>query len=94
MQVLLEGSPSEINSEQLIEDIRKIRNVTNIHDFHLWSISVGKFALSAHITAKGDSSHEVLKLVTQLCKKKYAIDHITIQMENDSFENEHYFECE
>ena len=49
--VLMEGSPSEIDTESLISDIRIAcgSNDTGIHDFHLWSISMGKFALSAHI---------------------------------------------
>ena len=51
ISVLMEGTPSEINTEKLIEDIRKASGAseTGIHDFHLWSISMGKFALSAHI---------------------------------------------
>ena len=51
ISVLMEGTPSEIDTEQLIEDIRKCCGASKngIHDFHLWSISMGKFALSAHI---------------------------------------------
>ena len=51
ISVLMEGTPSEINTEKLIEDIRQASGAseTGIHDFHLWSISMGKFALSAHI---------------------------------------------
>ena len=95
IQVLLEGSPIEIDSDALIRDIKSIENVESLNDFHLWSISMGKFALSAHITtSKSDASHEVIKIATNLCKVKYGIDHITIQMEDESIENEHQFECE
>jgi solute carrier family 30 (zinc transporter), member 2 len=52
INVLMEGSPSEIDTEQLVKDIKACGadgdNIT-IHDFHLWSISLGKYALSAHI---------------------------------------------
>ena len=51
ISVLMEGTPSEIDTEALITDIKKACGVgeAGIHDFHLWSISMGKFALSAHI---------------------------------------------
>jgi Co/Zn/Cd efflux system component len=89
----MEGSPSEIDTEGLVRDIRAIQEGTEIHDFHLWSISVGKFALSAHINCSG-SPNMVLKEVTNLCKKKYGIDHLTIQIEDGSHENEHQFNCD
>lgn len=51
ISVLMEGAPSEINTDKLIMEIREACGATEngIHDFHLWSISMGKFALSAHI---------------------------------------------
>ena len=83
----MEGSPSEINTEQLLNDIRALGPEIQIHDFHLWSISVGKFALSAHITTQNPM--QILKAVTLICKEKYGIDHLTLQMEDNSGENEH-----
>lgn len=78
VSVLMEGSPKEIDIEHLVKDIHKKANVKEggVHDFHLWQISVGKYALSCHI----DSSEpmKTLKLVTKLCKDKYGIDHVTI----------------
>lgn len=50
INVLMEGAPSEIDSEELLKDIKAIGPDVGIHDFHLWSISVGKFAMSAHVT--------------------------------------------
>lgn len=49
IRVMMEGTPENIDVEELMEDIFKIKGVEEIHDFHVWSISVGKFALSAHI---------------------------------------------
>jgi zinc transporter 2 len=92
MVVLLEGSPSEISVESLLADIRSIEGVNGVHDFHLWCISVGKFALSCHIHS--NDPMRVLKEVTDLVKTKYGIDHLTIQMEDDSENNDHAFDCE
>lgn len=93
MRVLLEGVPDSFNTRKFLEDIRKIEGVMAIHDFHIWSISVGKLALSMHIQSSTNSM-KVLKEVTEFCKNKYNIDHITIQMEDQSEDNEHAFSCE
>jgi hypothetical protein len=37
---------------------------------------------------------KTLKEVSLLCKNKYDIDHLTIQMEDSNPNNEHAFECE
>ena len=49
IKVMMEGTPENIDVEALMQDIYEIPGVEEIHDFHLWSISVGKFALSLHI---------------------------------------------
>ena len=36
ISVLMEGSPSEIDSVSLVKDIEKSKGVLNLHDFHLW----------------------------------------------------------
>lgn len=78
VSVLMEGAPKEIVIDDLVKDIHEKANVRpgGVHDFHLWQISVGKYALSCHI----DSSEpmKTLKIVTSLCKEKYNIDHVTI----------------
>ena len=89
--VLLEGSPDQIKVKDIVEDIRGVDGVKSIHDFHLWCISVGKYALSCHINAA--EPMRVLKEVTEVCKKR-GLDHITIQMEDDGDGNEHAFDCE
>ena len=66
--------------------MKAIENVTAVHDFHLWSISVGKHALSAHVACEGDGeAMVVLAEVTKVCKKDFKIDHITIQIEDGSY---------
>jgi zinc transporter 2 len=87
--VLMEGAPKEVDQEKLIADFHK-NGAVSIHDFHLWQISVGKYALSCHI--ESPTPMETLKKVTNVCKEKYNIDHITVQMENH--EGDHPFECE
>ena len=52
INVLLEGTPTVVDIESLELDILNLPGVLEIHDLHVWSISVGKYALSAHITSE------------------------------------------
>jgi len=66
--------------------MKAIENVTAVYDFHLWSISVGKHALSAHVACEDESqAMVVLTEVSKVCKKEFKIDHITIQVEAGSY---------
>jgi len=87
----MESSPVEINVPKLIKDIKAKTGAVEVHDFHLWSLSVGRYSMSCHIDSP--TPMQTLKQVTELCKKQYQIDHITIQMEDTSNKNEHQFEC-
>jgi len=82
INVLMEGAPEEIDSEKLIADIRDLGEDVDVHDFHIWSISVGKFALSAHVTTT-QKGQLILKQVNKICNG-YGIDHLAIQIEDMS----------
>jgi zinc transporter 2 len=47
--VLMESAPADINVDDIIAVIKKETAAVDIHDFHLWQISVGRYALSCHI---------------------------------------------
>ena len=49
IRILLEASPHEVSIELLQHDIRMIPTVKELHDVHVWALSAGKFALSAHV---------------------------------------------
>lgn len=78
--VLMEGSPLEFNIEQLTRDLNNVRGVEDIHDLHVWSLSVGKLSLSCHLTSSNPQIS--LKKASKLCRDKYKITHSTIQVEH------------
>lgn len=77
INVLMEGAPSEIDSQELVTDIRNLGEDVDLHDFHLWSISMGKFAMSAHVTTTQDPQ-KILREVNKICKNKYGINNLAI----------------
>jgi len=79
--VLMEGSPTDIDTEKMIDDFNKIEGVEEMHDLHVWSLSLGKPALSVHLKSK--QPEQTLAKATRLIKNKYQIFHSTIQVESE-----------
>lgn len=76
VNVLMESAPADIDIDKMIQQIKEETAAREIHDFHLWQISVGRYALSCHIDSP--TPMETLKEVTKICKDTYDIDHLTI----------------
>jgi zinc transporter 2 len=49
MIILMEATPAELSITDVFNDLIDIESVDEIHDFHVWCLSVGKLAMSAHI---------------------------------------------
>ena len=67
----MEKSPPEIDVDELIQKIHNLKGaqVKSVKDFHLWQISIGKFAFTAHIDSENPKL--TLKKVTNMLRKKY-----------------------
>ena len=80
--VLLEGTPSDVNLTALREAITRVSSVADVHDLHVWSLTSGVNAMSAHVvTADGAIPDTLLAHVRQLVTSEFPIAHVTIQME-------------
>jgi len=62
----MEGVPSGTNLKEIEEKLAKLPSVREVHDLHIWLLSVGKPAMSAHIIA--DNPTLVLKKATKICR--------------------------
>ena len=82
IKILMEGSPLEFDIEELENDLLGINGVIEVHDIHVWSLSIGKISMSCHLTTT-DPQNSLIK-ARELIKKKYNITHTTIQVELDS----------
>ncbi|KAF1899209.1 hypothetical protein Lal_00019332 [Lupinus albus] len=75
--ILMERTPSEINIINLEDGLKSIKGVQDIHDLHVWSITVGKNVLSCHILAEsGISSVDLLGKIKDYCKRTHKIEHV------------------
>src|SRR5919107_593526 len=87
--VLLEGTPAHINLAAVEDEILATAGVAAVHDLHVWTITSGREALSAHVIHAPDiSQHNLLKELRAKLHDRFRIDHLTIQREPDEFEDE------
>jgi cobalt-zinc-cadmium efflux system protein len=92
--VLLEGTPAHINLAAVEEAILDTSGVEDVHDLHVWTITSGRDALSAHVTHAHDvSPPELLKSLRARLHTQFGVDHLTIQMETSDFEDETFHFC-
>jgi cobalt-zinc-cadmium efflux system protein len=84
IDIFLEATPKDINMEELLDELCKIQGVKEVHHIHLWTITSGINAMSAHVLIDDrliSSSAHILKEIKSLLRNKYKIAHSTIQFE-------------
>lgn len=95
INVLLEGTPAHIDLSAVETTILETDGVDGVHDLHVWTISSGIDALSAHISHFDSVAHsELLVRVRDRLHQQFGIDHLTIQMETMDHEAEAVYVCE
>ena len=95
VNILLEGTPSHIDIARVKTAILAIEGVTGVHDLHVWTISSGLEALTAHINHDDSVEHsDLLAIVRAKLHDEFEIDHLTIQMETTGKEAEAVYVCE
>ena len=93
---MMEGAPRTFDLNKLREDIMATGgdDIVEMHDLHVWTITMGKVSMSVHI--KSLKPLKTLSAVTDMCRRKYNLYHTTIQVEgiDDKSKNPHAFHCE
>jgi cobalt-zinc-cadmium efflux system protein len=84
LDILMEATPKDLNVAQLVRDVVRMPSISDVHDLHIWSITGGMRALSAHIQVDDQplsACGPLLSQVNRLLADKYNICHTTIQFE-------------
>nr|AFD03213.1 cation-efflux system membrane protein CzcD [uncultured bacterium W4-21b] len=85
--ILLEATPAHIDVQSVEEGLLSIEAVKNVHDLHVWTISSGKEALSAHLDVSDDGQPDaVIREVNSVLAEKFGIFHSTLQLESEKHE--------
>ena len=82
LQVLLEGTPRDVDLAALRATMEGVPGVKKVHDLHVWTLTSGVHALSAHAVVAGGAAHEqVLLALRARVTEEYPISHLTVQLE-------------
>ena len=83
-RVLLEAAPVGMDPRQIGQSLADHTCVTNVHDLHIWEITSGFPALSAHVLVRpGDDCHKVREELEELLEERFGIGHTTLQVDHD-----------
>ncbi|RLJ90482.1 cation diffusion facilitator family transporter [Planococcus citreus] len=97
VHVLMEGTPKNVDLEQVAQTIEALPAVKSIHDLHVWSITSGKNAMSGHVVVKEhisfkDSQQVLRDIEHALLELK--IGHVTVQLENEDHPHDDSIRCQ
>ena len=97
IHVLLEGTPEHVDVYQLCSKLEAVEGVTLVHDIHVWTLSAGNEALTAHILIDPDypGDAEDLRLrLRDIIYNDFGIGHITLQVEKslEGCSEDHHFD--
>jgi len=82
VDILMEAVPRHIDLEELRRALEEVSGATEVHDLHVWSLTTGRYALSAHaVVAEGAETDHVLAEMTERLAARFDIHHVTIQLE-------------
>lgn len=86
VNILLEGTPAHIDAREVEQALREVAGVQGIHDLHIWTITSGRHAVTAHVVVREASeSRRILREIQSLLAARFELTHSTIQIEDPTF---------
>jgi cobalt-zinc-cadmium efflux system protein len=82
-RVFLEAAPAGMDPDAIGRRMAAQPGVSEVHDLHVWEVTSGFPALSAHVLVHADSNcHEVTRALTRLVNDEFHIEHTTMQVDH------------
>jgi len=83
VDVLLESTPSQISLPAVRAKLEAIPGVENVHDLHVWTVTSGVIAMSAHVLVRAADRHQHVLEHCHDAAKDFGITHVTVQLERE-----------
>src|SRR5690348_8923926 len=84
-RVFMEAAPAGLDPEQIGHALAGQPGVVEVHDLHVWEVTSGFAALSAHVVVRaGDDCHEVRRSLQRLLEERFDIRHTTLQVDHEA----------
>lgn len=83
VDVLLESTPSHISLGAVRSRLEELDGVQSVHDLHVWTVTSGVVAMSAHAIVPDTASHQRVLSQTQRIMREFGVGHVTLQIERE-----------
>ena len=84
VNVLLEAAPAHLDVKEIETALCATPGVRRVHDLHVWTLTSGREAMSAHVVVNpGVVSDKLLPELHVILHARFGIDHTTIQLETE-----------
>lgn len=85
VDILMESVPAHVDVDRLRADLESISGTQRLHDLHVWTLTTGQYAFSAHAVIDGSVDGElVLQEMRRVLGARFHINHVTIQLERSA----------
>lgn len=85
LDVLMEAAPAGLDVDAAGAAICAEEGVRSVHDLHIWTVTSGFGALSAHVVVAADCDRDLVRArIERLLRERFGIDHTTLQMEDQA----------
>jgi cobalt-zinc-cadmium efflux system protein len=86
LSLTLDGVPKGINLQNVIEEIKEVEGVIDVHHLHVWAISTSQNAMTTHIIINAATGLEQQNLIKK--NIKHELEHVNIQHATLEFESD------
>ena len=82
-RIFLEAAPRGVDPDAVGAELAAVGAVVEVHDLHIWEITSGEAALSAHVlVGEGADCHAIRNGLEQILRDRHHIDHTTLQVDH------------
>jgi cobalt-zinc-cadmium efflux system protein len=81
VDILLESTPAHISTGAVRSQLTAIPGIESVHDLHVWTVTSGVIAMSAHAIVREPERHQHVLEHIHDAMRLFGIDHVTIQLE-------------
>lgn len=83
-RVFLEAAPPELDPQAIGRTMAGMEGVVEVHDLHVWQVSSGFPALSAHVLVRrGSDCHMARRQLAAVLRDRFGIEHTTLQVDHE-----------
>jgi cobalt-zinc-cadmium efflux system protein len=82
VDILMQGTPRGMRVQEVEHCLLGIAGVRQVHDLHIWTLTSGRYHLSAHLVICGDNEpHAIIDAAQTRLRERFGISHTTVQVD-------------